>query len=202
MLVGGIFAALAAGAAVWLALDQRPPEWDHAMHLESVVLCAQNMARGDLSAILERSTFYPPLASCAAALAYWLAPSDVAAAQAVILAFLGLGMACIYVIARRFAGRDGGVIAALLFGSAPFVVYSSLRFQLDLPLASIVAVTLVLLLRVECFSLTGRSIALGDALGSACSRNRRSLSRCCRPLRSWLLRSAAGAGSGISALPR
>ncbi|MEK7714344.1 MAG: hypothetical protein AAB387_02700, partial [candidate division NC10 bacterium] len=39
-LVGGAFAALVAVVAVWLALDQRPPEWDHANHLERVVVAA------------------------------------------------------------------------------------------------------------------------------------------------------------------
>jgi hypothetical protein len=52
MLVGAIFAALVAVAAVWLALDRRPPEWDHANHLERAVACAGDLARGDLRAIL------------------------------------------------------------------------------------------------------------------------------------------------------
>lgn len=163
--MGAAFAALVAVAAVWLALDRRPPEWDHANHLERAVACAQDMARGDLRGILERSTFYPPLVLCAAGLAYRLAPSDVAAAQAVVLAFLGVGMAAVYALGRRFAGGTGGVVAAVLFGSAPFVVFSSLRFQLDLPLASMVAVALVVLLRTEGFSRAGWSVALGVALG-------------------------------------
>ena len=164
-LVGAAFAVVATVAALWLGLDRRPPEWDHANHLERVVLCAQDMARGDVGAILERSTFYPPLVMCTAAIAYRLAPSDIAAAQAVILAFLGLGMASVYVLARPFAGGSGGVVAALLFGSAPFVVFSSLRFQLDLPLASVVALMLVLLLRSDGFSRAGWSVAVGIALG-------------------------------------
>ncbi|MBI2158865.1 MAG: glycosyltransferase family 39 protein [Candidatus Rokubacteria bacterium] len=164
-LVGAVFAVLVAVAAVWLAQDQRPPEWDHANHLERVVACAQDLARGDLRAILERSAFYPPLVICTAAFAYRLAPSDVAAAQAIVLAFLGLGMGAVYVLGRRVAGGAGGVVAAVLFGSAPFVVFSSLRFQLDLPLASMVALALVVLLRAEGFSHSGWSVAAGVVLG-------------------------------------
>ena len=93
------------------------------------------------------------------------APSDVASAQVAILGFLALGMASVYVLARSSTGGVGSVVAALLFGSANFVVYSSLRFQLDLPLAGMVAVALVLLLRVEGFSRLGWSIALGVVLG-------------------------------------
>ncbi len=83
--VGAILAVVVAVTAVWLALDRRPPEWDHANHLERAVRCAGDLARRDLPAILERSSFYPPLVLCAAGLAYRLAPSDVAAAQSVVL---------------------------------------------------------------------------------------------------------------------
>src|SRR5207247_5435452 len=96
ILVGAIFAALVAVVAVWLALDRRPPEWDHANHLERAVPCADDLARGDRRAILERSSFYPPLALCAAGLAYRLAPSQVAAPQSPILAFLRLGRGAVY----------------------------------------------------------------------------------------------------------
>ncbi len=164
-LIGAVFAALVAVAALWLALDRRPPEWDHANHLERAVGCAQDIARGDLRAILERSAFYPPLVICTAAFAYRLAPSDVAAAQAVVLGFLGLGMAAVYALGRQFAGGTGGVVAALLFGTAPFVIFSSLRFQLDLPLASMVALALVVLLRTDRFGHAGWSVALGVILG-------------------------------------
>jgi len=137
-IVAGAFAALAALATVWLAIDRTPPEWDHANHLERVVHCAADMARGDLRRIFERSTFYPPVVPCAAALVYRLAPSDAIGSQAVVLAFLGLGMAAVYLLGRHVAGGTEGVVAAVIFGTAPFVVFSSLRFQLDLPLAALV----------------------------------------------------------------
>src|SRR3989441_5788879 len=59
-IVAGVFAVLVAVAAVWLAIDRRPPQWDHANHLERVVTCAEDLARGDIKRILERSSFYPP----------------------------------------------------------------------------------------------------------------------------------------------
>ncbi len=161
----GGFAILAATSVVWLTLDRRPPEWDHANHLERVVSCAADMAAGDARRIVERSSFYPPLVFCAAALVYRFAPSDVAAAQSVVLLFLGVGMGAVYLLGRQFAGGSGGVLAALLFGSAPFVVFSSLRFQLDLPLASMVAVALVVLLRTNGFRNRGWSVLAGVVLG-------------------------------------
>ena len=164
-LVGAIFAVVVAVAAIWLALDRRPPEWDHANHLERSVVCADDLAHRNLRAVFERSSFYPPLVLCAAGLAYRLAPSDVAAAQAVVLVFLGLGIGAVYALARRFTGATEGVVAALVFATAPFVVFSSLRFQLDLPLASMVALMLVVLLRTDTFEHRGWSTAVGVVLG-------------------------------------
>lgn len=164
-LVAAVFAAVALVAAVWLAVDRRPPEWDHANHLERAVLCARDLGTGDARAILERSSFYPPLVICAAGLAYRLVPSDAVAAQAVVLAFLGLGMAATYFLGRRLAGGTAGVVAALLFGTAPFVVFSTLRFQLDLPLAAMVALALWAALESEGFDRRGWALATGVFLG-------------------------------------
>ena len=160
-IVGGVYLALVLVAAVWIGIDRRPPEWDHANHLERVVHCAEDLARGDVRTIIERSSFYPPVVPCAAALVYRLAPSDAAAAQSVILAFLGLGMAAVYLLGRVVAGGAEGVVAAVLFGCAPFVVFSSQRFQLDLPLAAMVAVALVVIVLTEGFTRLGWSLLAG-----------------------------------------
>jgi len=165
-IVGGVYLALVAVAAVWIWIDRRPPEWDHANHLERVVHCAADLARGDVRTIIERSSFYPPVVPCAAALVYRLAPSDLAAAQSVILAFLGLGMAAVYLLGRRVGGGIEGVVAAVVFGCAPFVVFSALRFQLDLPLAAMVAVALVVILLTEGFTRLGWSLVAGLVFGA------------------------------------
>ncbi|MBM4439168.1 MAG: glycosyltransferase family 39 protein [Candidatus Rokubacteria bacterium] len=164
-LLGAAFAVLAVVAAVWLAIDRRPPEWDHANHLERAHACARELAGGDLDAVLARSSFYPPLVPClAGVVARWL-PSDIAAAQAVVLAFLAAGMAAIYLIGRARIGGRAGVLAAVLFGAAPFVVFNTVRFQLDLPLASAVAVALWMLLRTDGFTRRGASLAFGVVVG-------------------------------------
>ena len=62
--------------AAWVGLDRRPPEWDHANHLGRALHCQQILARPDhaLGEILDLSAFYPPLAICAAGLAYVVFP--------------------------------------------------------------------------------------------------------------------------------
>ncbi|HEV8614712.1 MAG TPA: glycosyltransferase family 39 protein [Methylomirabilota bacterium] len=159
------FLVIALAASVWLALDRRPPEWDHANHLERAVRCAQDLDARDVRAILERSTFYPPLVPCAAAVVYRLAPSDAAAAQAVILGFLGLGMVAVYLLGRRLVSDTAGVVAAVVYGTAPFVLFSALRFQLDLPLAAMVTLGLLAILATEGWRRTGASVLAGLVFG-------------------------------------
>jgi hypothetical protein len=159
-LLGGVLVLLVLAAAVWLTLDRRPPEWDHANHLERALLCARDLRAGDVRAILERSAFYPPLALCLTGAVSFLLPVE-AAAVAVMLAFLGLGMAAVQRLGRGLADERTGTVAALLFATAPFAVYSILRLQLDLPLAAMVALTLAVLLATEDFTRRGLALAAG-----------------------------------------
>ena len=158
------WAVLALVASVWLALDRRPPEWDHANHLERALMCTRDIRAGDVRAILERSSFYPPLATCVAGALGLVLPPD-AAGTATLVLFLGLGMLAVYLLGRRLANGDTGVAAALLFGGAPFVVYSTLRFQLDLPLAAMVALAFVVLLASADFTRLGVALGAGAVFG-------------------------------------
>ncbi|HEV8472211.1 MAG TPA: glycosyltransferase family 39 protein [Methylomirabilota bacterium] len=165
MLVGAAWLAVVLVAAVWLALDRRPPEWDHANHLERAVHCAEDLRTGDWRAILARSSFYPPVVPCAAALTYLIAPSDLAAAQTVILLFFGVAIAATYLLGRTLGDGTTGVAAAWILASAPFAVFSALRFQLDLPLAAAVALGLLALLRADGFRHRGASVVAGLVFG-------------------------------------
>jgi hypothetical protein len=164
LIVGGAFLVIAVVSSVWMAVDRRPPEWDNANHLERAVQCSRDLRTGDVRGILERSSFYPPLVLCLAGAGMLLGLSDAAAAGAVMVGFLGLGIAAVYLLGRALADGTVGVAAALLFGSAPFVVFSTLRFQLDLPLAAMVALALAVLLATD--GLTRRPMAL--AFGVVC----------------------------------
>jgi hypothetical protein len=161
----GGFVALALVASVWLAIDRHPPEWDHANHLEAAVECARGVRTGDWDAVLGHSPFYPPLALCAAGLGYLIAPTDLAAAGAVMIAALGLGMMATYLLARPVTGDVGAAVAALLYGTAPYVVFSTLRLQLDLPLAAMVAVALVVIRAADGLRHPGWALLTGIVLG-------------------------------------
>ncbi len=161
-----LFVILTAVTAIWVSIDRRPPEWDHANHLERALRCHQSLAEGRVwAAISGDSAFYPPLVPCAAGLLYFAFPVTPLTAQAVMLGFLALGLAAVFGVGRALWDDRAGVLAAFLFGTAPFVVFSLLNFQLDLPLASMVALTLWLLLRTEGFRRAGWCGALGLVLG-------------------------------------
>lgn len=163
--VAAAFTGIVVVAAVWLAIDRRPPVWDSANHLESALHCRRDLAAGDVRAVFGRSSFYPPLVPCTAGLVFAVLPSDVAFGEVAMYAFLGLGMAATYVIGRRFAGGGGGVVAATLFGTAPAILFYALSFQLDVPLAGMVAAFLAALLASEHFQHRGWTLATGVLLG-------------------------------------
>jgi len=163
-----LWLAVSAAAALWIALDRRPPEWDHANHLERAVDCYRSLrivAGAGTREILEASSFYPPAATCAAGLLYLVFPIVPLTAQAVMMAALALALAAIYGLGRRLADAETGVWAALLFATAPFVVFSLTNFQLDLPLAAMVALALYALVRAEDFADARWSLALGAIFG-------------------------------------
>ncbi|PYO28244.1 MAG: hypothetical protein DMD86_16630, partial [Candidatus Rokuibacteriota bacterium] len=89
---------------------------------------------------------------CLTGLFYFAAPVVPLTAQAVMVAFLALGVAAVFALGRRLVGVEAGLLAAFCFATAPFVVLSLTNFQLDLPLAAMVALTLHLLARAEGFA--------------------------------------------------
>lgn len=152
LVLGGLFTVLCVVTALWLAIDTRPPEWDHANHLERAVDCYRILTeRGHdrLREILLASSFYPPVVPCAAGLLYFVFPVTPMTSQAVMLAFLALGLASVFALGRHLLDTEAGLLAAFLLGTAPFVVFSLMNFQLDLPLMAVVPAALYALASTE-----------------------------------------------------
>jgi hypothetical protein len=167
LLLAALFGTLSLVVAVWVTLDRRPPEWDYANHLERAVRCYQILsARGwsGVDEILEMSSFYPPVVPCAAGLLYFVFPVAPLTSQSVMLAFLGVALVSLFLLGRWLADAPTGLGAALLFGAAPFVVYSATNFQLDLPLAAVVSLALLVLVRTDAFSRPWWSLVMGMIL--------------------------------------
>src|SRR5262249_33872752 len=62
-------------------------------------------------------------------------------------------------------GAEAGLAAAFFFASAPFAVFCLTVYQLDLPLAAMVAIALYTLARSEAFARAGWCAALGVFVG-------------------------------------
>jgi hypothetical protein len=80
-----LFLCVCTAAALWIVIDHRPPEWDHANHLQRAVDCYRNLrivADAGTREILEASSFYPPVVTCAAGLLYLVFPIAPLTAQA------------------------------------------------------------------------------------------------------------------------
>jgi hypothetical protein len=168
LLLGALVLGLSGVTAIWVSIDRRPPEWDHANHLERAVDCYRILSepgRGRLREILEATAFYPPVTTCAAGLLYFLFPVAPLTAQVVMLGFLALGVVSVFLLGRRLLDTGAGLLAAFLLSTAPFVVFSLTNFHLDLPLTGMVAFSLYLLMRTEDFSRTGWSLAFGITAG-------------------------------------
>jgi Dolichyl-phosphate-mannose-protein mannosyltransferase/LmeA-like phospholipid-binding len=193
------FIGLTLVAIVWLWIDRHPPEWDYANHLERAVRCAQGIQRGDWDAVLGHSPFYPPLVLCATGLVYLIAPTDVAAGAVVMLAALGLGMFATYLLAQPSAGDSGAAVAALLYGTAPYVVLSTVQMQLDLPLAAMAALALVVIREADGLGDSRWALLTGAVLGLG-MLTKPSFGLYVAPALIWLLRGMRdwrGAANGI-----
>jgi len=168
LLLAILFGLLITVTVVWVSMDRRPPMWDHANHLERAVTCKQILAdpgRDRFREIMAVSSFYPPLVPCAAGGLYLFVPPTPVASQAIILGFLGVGLLAIFLLGRMLFDSRTGLLAALIFGAAPFVIFSASNFQLDLPLASMVALAILGLVKSEGFSRRGWSLTSGVILG-------------------------------------
>ena len=107
----GLFLCVCASASVWILIDRRPPEWDHANHLERAVYCYRSLrivVSSGTRETIEASSFYPPIVSCAAGLLYLVFPVAPVTAQAVMMASLALAMAAIYGLGRRLGNARVG----------------------------------------------------------------------------------------------
>jgi 4-amino-4-deoxy-L-arabinose transferase-like glycosyltransferase len=163
-----LFAALCALVVVWVSRDRTPPAWDHANHLGHALSCHRELAAhglGALGTILDETAFYPPLAPCAAGVLYFVFPITPLVAQSVMLLALGLGLLAVFRLASWLWEPRTALLAAFLYGTAPFVVFSLTNFQLDLPLAAAVAWAIYGLARTEAFSRPGWTLGFGVLCG-------------------------------------
>jgi hypothetical protein len=173
-------AACFAVASTWSTFNQT---WDEPLHM---VAGLEWIQRGRYTI----EPLHPPLSRVFTALGPWSADARLDAepnpwvqgnrilgsgeaytrmlslARAGILPFLVLACAGVFLVGRRAAGSPGGVIALLLFVTAPPVLAHAGLGTTDIPLAAGVILTFLAALRWREEPTTRRGIALGLAFGA------------------------------------
>ncbi len=153
---------------VWFQLGGGPLHWDSSVHLlES--LNANRVGEGTdrpyWKQFLYVSWYYPPFVSYVSVPFYLLLGESEFTALLVMSSFLLMLVVSVYGIARRIFGQDVAILSAFLISMCPVVIDFSRDFMLDLPLASMITLSMFLMLASSEFTNTRVSILLGISLG-------------------------------------
>lgn len=156
---------------VWIALDSRILDWDSGRHVFNTWAMRAALASGDLAApvTLDNLNHYPPLLYLVGAAGMtvgggWQDLDSAMIAMNLVFAPL-LALGC-WGTARLAYGELAGVLAAVFAFGAPMVVSTFHLYMLDVPQASLVAVTVWLLLASRRFERKGIA-ALAGVTGAA-----------------------------------
>jgi 4-amino-4-deoxy-L-arabinose transferase-like glycosyltransferase len=162
--------AFVAITAWWLAVDTGTQSWDPGRHLNIAAGALSLLRDGDLlgpyTAIHQPD--YPPVAHVLGAVALALTGADAgvdAPVLALNLVFVPLLVLGVYGTGRLVAGPRAGLLAAVFALGTPIAISQFHLFQLDLPLAAMVAVSVWLLLESRRFSRVRWAALAGAAMG-------------------------------------
>jgi 4-amino-4-deoxy-L-arabinose transferase-like glycosyltransferase len=144
-------AAFLGVSVVWLAADSRILDWDSGRHVFNTWAMREALAGGDLAApvTLDNINHYPPLLYLVGAAGLTVAgdwqnlDAAMLAMNVVFVPLLALGC---WGTARLAYGELAGVLAVVFALGAPMVISAFHLYMLDVPQASMVAVTVWLLL--------------------------------------------------------
>jgi Dolichyl-phosphate-mannose-protein mannosyltransferase len=166
---------------VWHKLDRSPVEFDQPMYYVRSLGFYDHLRVGDFAGVIadfqEGMTVLAPmqplrpvLIPLISAVGYLLLGTSRAVAILTIAGFTTLLLVFCYLIAKEWAGWKAGVVAAVLTLSLPTISVLSKQYYFDVPLAAMVAGTIYLLIRKDCFSNPSVTIAAGliGGIGMLC----------------------------------
>src|SRR2546425_637045 len=174
-------AAFVAAVAPALRETGTPPGWDQSVHLrdslvyERILRHPSMLADGVFGAILHGSEdfplltpsgYYPPLVPGITALLYRVAGRSYETAMATQVLFLVLLVFGTWALGNRLLGAPVGLAAGLMLLAAPGIRLNAEEYMLDLPLASMVVVSVWALLASDGFARRDRSLVFGVLAGA------------------------------------
>jgi hypothetical protein len=165
-LVLGLFLFLAINEAYWLAADNTPLIWDECDHLSDSLRYYHALLSLDFGKIISIQQFYPPLAPLAAIPGYLLfgKSADVGVFFE-NMPFLFILLFSTYYLGKYVKDENTGLLASFLVGTSPMVYGQARTFMLDLPLLSMVSLSLLILVKTKKFTDTRHSLILGCLFG-------------------------------------
>lgn len=156
---------------IWLNLNFRPPHWDMGRHLWNSLVYKSffdNFFGGNFSNILNivfHYSYYPPFLYCLTYPLYIFFGSGINSAVLVNAIFILILTFSVYGIGKYLYNRKIGLLSALLVFSTPMMISQFKEYQLDAPLAAIVALSLFFFFKTEEFSKRNWCVLLGFSLG-------------------------------------
>jgi len=163
----GAFAVfLAASNAIWLIRDTRPQHWDESIHLTAAEKFRQAGLAGSLAKFASVDRYYPPLVPLYGSMAARVLPNSEDGYTFALLGFHLLLVTCVFLLAAEAAGANAGLAAAIIAGTAPFIVNEGHYFMLDVPLTALVTLCALLLSRPGAFVWLPFSVLIGLCAGA------------------------------------
>lgn len=152
--------------AVWLAIDDRVPDFDSGKHFLYSARTHDALAAGDLAYPLDNWNAYPPLPHLVSAAMMLLAGIewDLAVLAQNLVFVPALAVGC-YLAGRAAYGSRAGLLAAVFALATPMVVSLFHLHMIDVQQAAMVALTVGLVLASDRF----RRLPLAVLAGLACA---------------------------------
>lgn len=152
---------------LWYFLGHKPLHWDSADHLSYSLETYKSFNSGAswFHALLDVSWYYPPFVYWTSIPFQMIFGRNEFAGFMQITFFLILLITSVFQIGKKIYNEEIGLFAAFCISMFPIVSEYGRDYMLDLPLAAMVAVAILSLIKTHNFSRTIRSINLGLVLG-------------------------------------
>lgn len=148
--LGALIVAAVAVNIAWISADQSPPLWDIAGHSNRSAYFAQLLQQGELKAIFNFQTIYPPLAYLVTAIFFLAGGWSALIPGLSLLPFLVLFILATYSLTYSLFQRRGLALAAAALALAyPLLAHFTRIYDLDFPQAALIIAAMACLLRTD-----------------------------------------------------
>lgn len=154
---------------IWFNSGHKPLHWDSSIHL-GLSIDAYNVFESQTSMeivnkLLGVSWYYPPMVYFVSVPFYYLFGINEFTGFFEITVFLLVLVCAVYFIGKKIYGVNAGLLASFCIAMYPVVIEYSRDYMLDLPLASMTAIFVYMLLKSDNFSKSIFCVLSGIFLG-------------------------------------